>query len=161
MQYHKSHHFPAVINLHCKCWSSNMWHPISITFPIYLFAVEPTLLKVWYYISTKCDSFGSSMETLCQIWHLVPKKQPIYDNFPIPGWHMQYLLGKKSTIFMVVCLCSLWIPLLPAASCIGGFKESGSAYRKCRSCMVLPQELRSKVHMCIIYLVEKIMTLNN
>ena len=74
MQYHKSHHFPAVINLHCKCWSSNMWHPISITFLIYyLFAVEPTLLKVWYYISTKCDSFGSSMETLCQIWHLVPK----------------------------------------------------------------------------------------
>ena len=94
MQYH---HFPAVINLHCKCWSSNMWHPISINFPIYLFAVEPTLLKVWYYISTKCDSFGSSMETLCQIWHLVPKKtQPIYDNFPIPGWHMHIFWGRRA-----------------------------------------------------------------
>lgn len=71
-----------------------------------------------------------------------------------------YLLGKKSTIFMVVCLCSLWIPLLPAASCVGGFKESASAYRKCRSCMVLLQELQSKVHMCIIYLVENVMIFN-
>ena len=36
----------------------------------------------------------------------------------------------------------------PASACAGGFKESvGGAFRKCRVCMVLPQEMSTKVHL--------------
>ena len=33
----------------------------------------------------------------------------------------------------------------PAANCVGGYKESSSAYRKCRSCMITPGEMQMKV----------------
>lgn len=33
----------------------------------------------------------------------------------------------------------------PASNCLGGFKESSTAFRPCRQCMVTSDELRSEV----------------
>ena len=33
----------------------------------------------------------------------------------------------------------------PASNYAGGYKESASAYRKCRTCLILPQHLHTKV----------------
>lgn len=50
--------------------------------------------------------------------------------------------GKKTTIFgTVATICAD----NPGSCALGGFKESGSAYRLCRQCLVTSDEIKAMV----------------